>query len=191
MLAGALAPVARAALPAGNAGDDALSRFMIRLFQPVQPMLADSAADVHGALADLGEASLEYKLDGARIQVHKAGDEVRVFSRALREVTAAVPEVIEIVRALPAREIILDGEAIALRPDGTPHPFQTTMRRFGRKLDVDRLRRELPLTPFFFDLLYLDGQPLLDEPEERRVAALSEVTSGGLLVPRTVTASAG
>src|SRR5689334_21569390 len=110
-------------------------------------MLADSAADVDAALADLGEASLEYKLDGARIQVHKSGDEVRVFTRNLRDVSGAVPEVIEIVRALPAREIILDGEAIALRPDGTPLPFQTTMRRFGRKMDVDALRSELPITP--------------------------------------------
>jgi DNA ligase-1 len=115
---------------------------------------------------------------------------VKVYSRSLKDVTAAVPELVEWARTLPARELILDGEAIALRADGTPLPFQTTMRRFGRRLDVDRLRRELPLTPFFFDLLYLDGQPLLDEPEERRVAALSEVTSGGQLVPRVVTASA-
>jgi DNA ligase-1 len=190
MLAGALAPVARAALPAGNAGDDALSRFMIQLFQPVQPMLADSAEDVAAALAELGEASLEYKLDGARVQVHKSGDEVRVFSRNLRDVSAAVPEVVEIVRALPAREIILDGEAIALRPDGTPHPFQTTMRRFGRKLDVDALRTELPITPAFFDVLYLDGQPLVDEPLSRRAAAASEIVPPRWLVPRLVTANA-
>src|SRR5437660_493480 len=188
MLAGALAPVARAALPAGNAGDDTLSRFMIRLFQPVQPMLADSAADVHGALADLGEASLEYKLDGARIQVHKAGDEVRVFSRNLRDVTAAVPEVIEIVAAVPARAIILDGEAIALKADGTPHPFQTTMRRFGRKLDVEAMRRELPISASFFDILYLDGEPLVDEPLSRRAAAMAGVVPAGSLVPRIITA---
>src|SRR5207245_2937126 len=123
------------------------------------------------------------KLDGARIQVHKAGDEVRVFSRALREVTAAVPEVIEIVRALPAREIILDGEAIALRPDGTPHPFQTTMRRFGRKLDVDALGRELPITPVFFDALYLEGRPLVDEPLARRLAITGEIVASQWLVP--------
>src|SRR5437763_12587206 len=111
MLAGALAPVARAALVDG---DEALARFMVQLFQPVQPMLADSAADVGAALAELGETSLEFKLDGARVQVHKDGEEVRVFSRNLRDVTPAVPEVVEVVRALPARTIILDGEAIAL-----------------------------------------------------------------------------
>ena len=113
----------------------------------------------------LGEASFEYKLDGARIQVHKVGDEVRVFSRNLRDVTIAVPEVVDRrSRAMPARELVLDGEAIALRPDGTPQPFQITMRRFGRKLDVDRLQETLPITPFFFDALYLDGDALVDEP---------------------------
>src|SRR5436190_6129469 len=190
MLAGALAPVARAALPAGNAGEDALSVFMIQLFQPVQPMLADSAEDVGAALTGLGEASLEYKLDGARIQVHKSGDEVRVFSRNLRDVSPAIPEVVEIVRALPAREVILDGEAIALRQDRTPHPFQTTMRRFGRKLDVDALRTELPITPAFFDLLYLDGQPLVDEPLSRRTSAATGIVPAQWLVPRLVTANA-
>ena len=150
-------------------------------------MLADSAPDVGAALTELGEASLEFKLDGARIQVHKAGDEIRVYSRNLREVTAAVPEVVEIARALPVREIILDGEAIALRPDGAPHPFQTTMRRFGRKLEVDALRRELPIAPAFFDALYLDGRPLLDEPLSRRASLAADVVPGRWMVPRLVT----
>jgi len=153
-------------------------------------MLAQTAEDAADAVGRLGRAALEFKLDGARVQLHKRDDEVKVYSRSLKDVTAAVPELVERVRALPAGELILDGETIALRADGTPQPFQTTMRRFGRRLEVDRLRRELPLTPFFFDLLYLDGQPLLDEPEEQRFAALSKVTSGGLLVPRTVTAAA-
>ena len=191
MLAGALAPAARAALVDGAEKNDALSRLSFQLFQPIQPMLADTAADVDAALAELGDASLEYKLDGARIQVHKAGDEVKVYSRSLRDVSAAVPEVIEIVRALPAREMILDGEAIALRPDGTPHPFQITMRRFGRKLDVEAQRRELPIVPMFFDVLYLDGRPLIDEPHGRRVSALGEQVSGRWLVPRLVTSRAG
>src|SRR5439155_5323875 len=116
------------------------------------------------------EVALEWKLDGARIQVHKAGDEIKVFSRNLREVTSAVPEVVEAVRMLAAREAILDGEVIALRPDGAPQPFQITMQRFGRKLDVDRLRAELPLVPFFFDCLYIDGRALIDEPQVQRFA---------------------
>jgi DNA ligase-1 len=151
-------------------------------------MLAQPAADVGEAVERLGEALFEWKLDGARIQVHKAGDLVRVYSRSLKEVTPAVPEVVELARALPAREAILDGEAIALRPDGSPHPFQVTMRRFGRRLDVDRLRAELPLTPFLFDLLHLDGQPLLDEPLSRRMAALAGLAPAGALVPRETTA---
>ena len=128
---------------------------------------------------NLGEASFEYKLDGARIQAHKVGDEVRVFSRNLRDVTIAVPEVVNVVRAMPARELVLDGEAIVLRPDGTPQPFQITMRRFGRKLDVDRLKETLPITPFFFDALYLDGDALVDEPLTRRIATLDELVVAG------------
>jgi DNA ligase 1 len=117
-----------------------LARVTLRLFQPLQPMLAESAVDIDEALGGLEEMSLEYKLDGARIQVHKEGDEVTVFTRNLRDVTGAVPEIVEAVRAMPARALILDGEAIALRSDATPHPFQITMRRFGRKLDIGRMR---------------------------------------------------
>ncbi len=188
MLAGDLAPVAKVALVDG---DRALSQFVLRPFQPVQPMLADSAPEVGAALASLGEALLEYKLDGARIQVHKVDDEVRVYSRNLRDVTVAVPEVVTVARAIAAREIVLDGEAIALRADGTPRPFQETMRRFGRKLDVDALRVELPMTPVFFDALYLDGEPLIDEPLSRRVAVLDACVTSPNLVPRLVTSDAG
>jgi DNA ligase-1 len=140
-------------------------------------MLAQSAADVDEALAELGEASLEYKIDGARIQVHKAGREVRVFSRSLRDVTVAVPEIVEAVQSIGPRDAIFDAEAIVVRPDGIPHPFQITMRRFGRKLDVDRLRESLPITPVCFDCLYLDGQSLIDEPLSRRAAALDRASS--------------
>src|SRR5438105_8965960 len=187
MLAGDLAPVARAALADGAGG---LAQFILQPFQPVQPMLAESAADVDEALAMLGDASLEYKLDGARIQVHKVGDEVKVYSRTLREVTHAVPEVVTSARALPAREIVLDGEAIALRPDGSPHPFQITMRRFGRKLDVAALQSELPITPMFFDALYLDGDPLVDEPLARRIAVVDRQVVAANRVPRIATANA-
>ena len=188
MLAGDLAPVAAAALSGGGA---ALSQFVLKPFQPVQPMLAGSADDVADALGALGEAAFEYKLDGARIQIHKADDEVRVYSRTLRDVTAAVPEAVTIARAMPARTLVLDGEAIALRPDGSPHPFQVTMRRFGRKLDVDRMRGELPIVPFFFDALYVDGQPLVDDPLVRRVALLGGQVPAANLVQRLVTSDRG
>lgn len=180
MMAGDLRLVARAALTEGEAG---LHRFAIQLMRPVQPMLADAAEDIHDAVERLGDLALELKLDGARVQVHKDNDEVRVYSRQLNEVTAAVPEVVEVVLALPARSLVLDGEVIALRPDGSPEPFQVTMRRFGRRLDVARLRKELPLTPFLFDALLVDGQSLLDEPQRRRFDVLAELAGPTLLVP--------
>ena len=185
LVAGDLAAVARAVLGEGRAG---LAGFRLELLRPLQPMLAQPAADLDEALGRLGDAALEWKLDGARVQVHRLDDEVRVFSRRLHDVTAAVPEVVEAVRALPARRFILDGETIALRPDGSPQPFQTTMRRFGRKLEVERLRRELPLASFFFDLLHWDGEDLLDRPAEERFAALRGGLPEALVVPRLRTA---
>ncbi len=188
MLAGDLGVVARAALTGGATG---LDQFAIQLFRPIQPMLAQTADDVSQAIAQLGRAALEIKLDGARIQVHRSGADVRVFSRLLNDVTPAVPEVVEAVRRLNVASVILDGEAIALRADGAPLPFQTTMRRFGRKLDVDALKSELPLRPFFFDILYADGQTLIDEPYERRAAALVDLIAETERPARIVTADAG
>ena len=186
MMAGNLPGVARAAL----SGDKAeLAAFATQLFRPVHPMLAGSSEDAAGAIEELGEAALEYKLDGARIQIHKSGDQVAVYSRRLNDVTAAVPEVVELVRALPARELILDGEVIALRENGSPHPFQTTMSRFGKRLDVVRARGEVPLTPFFFDLLYLDGGSLMDEVGTRRLTALLDAVPASMVVPRILTSS--
>ena len=185
MMAGAIPPVARALLEHGEAG---LSAYDVRLFRPVQPMLAQTAGDAAEAIGELGEAALEWKLDGARIQVHRSGDEVVVYSRSLNDVTAAVPEIVEAARALPANDLILDGEVISLQPDGRPNPFQMTMRRFGRKLDVDRMRAELPLSPFWFDLLYLNGTSLLDEPQARRFGTLVELAPN-LVVPHTITAA--
>jgi DNA ligase 1 len=184
MYAGGLASVAKAALTQGTAG---LAHFALRLLHPVQPMLATPADDVAGALAALGTAALEWKLDGARVQVHKAGGDVRVFTRSLNDVTAAVPEVVEAVHSLPARELILDGETIALAANGAPQPFQVTMRRFGRKLDVDRLRGELPLAVFFFDCLRRDGDDLVDRPARDRFAALAEAAPAHIVIPRLVT----
>ena len=154
MLAGAIQDVATAALLEGVEG---LAQFSLTLFRPVLPMLASPSDDIDAALDRLGEAMFECKLDGARVQVHKDGDEVRVFTRKLHDVTSRVPEIVETVRAFGARSCILDGEAIALRPDGTPHTFQTTMRRFGRRLEVDQMRHKIPLSHLYFDALYLDG----------------------------------
>ncbi len=185
MLSGDLGEVARAALGEGRAG---LDRFGLRLMRPLLPMLAQPAADLEEALERLGDAELEWKLDGARVQVHRDGSEVRVFTRNLHEVTAAVPEIVEAVRALPVRSVVLDGEAIALRADGTPQPFQVSMRRFTRRLDVERMRQELPLDVFFFDLLHLDGGDLLAAPLGERSQALRERLPAALTLPRLRTA---
>ena len=185
MLAGDLASVAEAVLAEGKA---ALARYAIQLFRPLQPMLAESAATPAEALAELGNAVLEWKLDGARIQVHKDGERVAVYTRNLNDVTAAVPEIVEAVRALAPGALILDGEVIALAPDGRPLPFQDTMRRFGRRLEVEALRATLPLTPFFFDLLHQSGEDLLDAPLEARLARLDAALPEHLRVPRTATA---
>ena len=184
MSAGGLAKVARAALTEGEAG---LARFSIRLMQPVLPMLSQTADSVEEALERLKLAAFEWKLDGARVQVHRAGDDVRVYTRNLNDVTARVPEIVEAVRALPTPSLILDGEAIALRPDGTPYPFQDTMSRFGRRLAVEAARGELPLSAYFFDCLLRGSEPLADRPAEERFAALRDLLPAGLVIPRLVT----
>ena len=183
-LAGSLPAVAHATLEHGGAG---LRTFGIQLFRPLQPMLAQPAEDVRDAMSRLEQAALDYKLDGARVQVHRSGDDVRVYTRKLNEITPAVPELVESVRALPIREIVLDGEAIALREDGTPAPFQVTMSRFGSRVDVDRLRAQTPLSTFFFDMLQLEGSSLIDSPASERFAAMSEVLPQPLVIPRIIT----
>lgn len=181
MLSGDTGMTARIALtePAG-----ALSEIGLVVGTPVMPMLAATAATVRDALAEFGTASVEYKLDGARIQVHRRGDEVHVYTRSLAEVTHRVPEIVEVVRALPADDVILDGETLALDESGAPRPFQDTMARFGA--DV---AREVVLRPRFFDILHLDGRDLLDEPQSVRASELARIV-GELRVPALVTADA-
>jgi len=174
MMAGDLGAVAQAVLSGG--GEGVLAQYSLELFRPVQPMLADSAETVEDALKEAdGAVAIEWKLDGARIQVHRRGDRVAVYTRNLNDVTARVPEVVDAVRALPAHELILDGEVIALSPEGKPYSFQTTMRRFGRRLDVDALRAELPLTPVFFDVLFHDGESVIDAPLSERIQRLDRI----------------
>ncbi|MEO7728244.1 MAG: ATP-dependent DNA ligase [Burkholderiales bacterium] len=185
MAAGGIAGVAQALMHEGAA---ALARFSIRLMQPVLPMLSQSAPAIEDALRTLGTAALEWKLDGARVQVHKQGDNVRVFTRNLNDVTARVPEIVAAVRASPQKNLILDGEAIALRPDGTPHSFQLTMQRFGRKLDVEAKQRELPLSVFFFDCLLSDDEALVERPASERFRVLEAALPPALIIPRIVTA---
>ena len=185
MMAGDLGVVAGEVL--GGDAEQALARYQLQLFRPVQPMLADSAASIKEPFEGSAELAVEWKLDGARIQVHRQDDRVAVYTRNLNDVTERVPEVVEAVRSLPSRELILDGEVIALAPDERPLSFQTTMRRFGRRLDVDAMRAELPLKPFFFDLLYQDGETLLDHPLLERLEHLDRAVPASLRVPRILT----
>jgi DNA ligase-1 len=183
MLSGDLGVTAAAALAGGAA---ALQAVGLEVGRPIQPMLAAPGDDVGAALHKTGPAAIEYKLDGARLQVHRRGDEVRAFTRSLDDITARVPEVVEAVLALPAREVVLDGEAIALRPDGRPHRFQVTASRFGTR----RADASVPLTPLFFDLLHLDGDDLIDRTGAERAAALDGLVPAASRVPRALIADA-
>ena len=183
MFAGNLEPVALAVLSDGERG---LASFQLALFRPVRPMLAQPAEGIAEALQRNDTAAFETKVDGARIQVHRAGDRVAVYSRQLNDVTPALPEVVSAIRELPVDAAIFDGEVIALDAAGVPLPFQTTMRRFGRRLDVDALRHELPLSTMLFDVLHLDGVDLIDRADRERRVALERVAPH-LAVPRIVT----
>jgi len=180
MLRGDLRVVAATALVDGAAG---LARIGLVVGRPVQPMLAKPAADVAEALARTSPAAVEYKLDGVRIQVHRRDGEVGVFTRTLDDVTGRVPEVAEAALALPSSEVVLDGEAIALREDGRPRPFQVTASRFGTRAPGAGV---IPLTALFFDVLHVDGEDLLDLPGADRHARLAELVPGAGRVPRAV-----
>ncbi|MDQ8041873.1 ATP-dependent DNA ligase [Cellulosimicrobium sp. XJ-DQ-B-000] len=212
MLAGATGPVARAALTAGGpeAATEALATFRLTVGRPVRPMLAQSAPDVGAALDKLGAApggedasgtavAVDVKLDGIRIQVHRDGDDVRVFTRSLDDITERVPEIVAAVRALPGRALVLDGEALVVGPDGVPRPFQETAARSATQgersaAEEAELAASLELSPFFFDVLHADGRDLLDEPLRDRLAVLDDLladlladAAGPLAVRRLVT----
>jgi DNA ligase-1 len=177
--------------PAADAARAALRAFGLKVGRPLRPMLASSAATVGDAFARLSPAAVEWKIDGIRVQVHRAGTEVAVFTRTLDDITIRVPEITEAVLALDVRAAVFDGEAVALAPDGRPRPFQVTASRTGSHMDVARQRADTPLTPFFFDVLHLDGTDLIDEPAHVRHARLAAVMPADLLVPRVVTGDTG
>jgi ATP-dependent DNA ligase I len=200
----ALSAAARAAAPgpgdpaagqAGHAQDDpgaaaasaALRAFRLEVGRPLRPMLAASAPTVAAAFERLSPAAVEWKIDGIRIQVHRDGPEVRVFTRSLDDITGRLPEITSAVLRSSAQTLVLDGEAIALGPDGRARPFQVTASRAGTQGVPDRLGRDTPLTPFFFDLLHADGRDLVDEPAAGRQDLLAEVLPAELRVPRLVT----
>ncbi len=188
MLGGDLSAVAAAAL---SGGAPALDAFTLRVGRPVGPMLAQTATSVADALERHGGTTIfEAKLDGARVQIHRAGDQVKVYTRSLDDVTTRLPEVVEATLALPVHDLVADGEAIALRPDQRPHRFQVTASRFGRSVDVAGARAAQSLSVFFFDILHRDGLDLLDAPTTERLAALDELVPGQHRVDRLATSDA-
>ncbi len=174
--------------PADGAASAALRSFGLQVGRPLRPMLASSASSVAAAFARVSPAAVEWKIDGIRIQVHRDESGVAIFTRTLDNITARVPEIVEEALALDVRAAVLDGEAVALYPDGRPRPFQVTASRAGTQADVARQRADVPLTAFYFDLLHLDGTDLIDEPASDRYALLSRVLPAKLLIPRLMTA---
>ncbi|HXF22780.1 MAG TPA: ATP-dependent DNA ligase [Streptosporangiaceae bacterium] len=196
LLGGSLPAVAEAALTAARDGGPAaasaaLHAFRLQVGRPLRPMLAGSAPTVAAAFEKLSPAAVEWKIDGIRIQVHRQGGEVAVFTRSLDDITGRLPEITTAVLGCPAQSLVLDGEAIALDAAGRARPFQVTASRAGTQGAADQQRQDIPLTPFFFDLLHLDGRDLIDEPAAERQAQLAAVLPTGLRVPRIVTADPG
>ncbi|OBJ18382.1 ATP-dependent DNA ligase [Mycobacterium colombiense] len=186
MLGGDLPAVAAAAL---SGAASALDAFTLRVGRPVGPMLAQTATGVADAIErHRGATIFEAKLDGARVQIHRAGDEVTVYTRSLDDVTARLPEVVEATLALPVDNLIADGEAIALRPDNRPHRFQVTASRFGRSVDIAAALAAQRLSVFFFDILHRDGIDLIDAPTTERLAALDALVPSAQRVDRLLTA---
>jgi DNA ligase-1 len=196
-----LSTVRRAVMLTGDIGEvayialrqekDALQRVGMRLFRPVQPMLAELAETVTEALAEHhGTSSFEFKFDGARVQIHRSGEEVRIYSRRLSEVTPSLPDVVELaVNRLRAKELIVEGEVVAVDRHGRPLPFQELMRRFRRIRDVQAMISEVPVRLFLFDILYLDGRPLMDASYSERWELLTNIAPAELLAERLITDS--
>ena len=182
MLAGDLGHAASVALAEGRAGLEAIG---LEVLRPVQPMLASTAADVASAIRDIGLASVEWKLDGIRLQVHKRGNDVRIFTRNLNDITERMPEVVAVIRSLPAEQVVLDGEALTMTEELRPQPFQDVMSRVGRRTGEPTAT----VGAHFFDLLHLDGEDLLDRPLLERLAALERV-AGPWRIPGEVTGDA-
>jgi len=187
-MTGDLGKVANVALTRGEEG---LKDISVSLFVPLKPMLAAMAEGVSEALEGHGgRTAFEYKYDGARIQIHRQGGETRVFSRRLSDVTGSIPDIVELVeRCIPADDVILEGEVIAIGETGRPLPFQDLMRRFTRVKDVEEMAERIPLRLHLFDVLYHDGQLLIDQPYERRWGLLERLVPRDLLAVRIVTES--
>ena len=184
MYLGDLGRVAEIALREGEAG---LRSAGLRLLSPVKPMLAEMAEGPAEVLEEHGgTTAIEFKLDGARIQIHRRGDAVKIFSRRLSDVTDSLPEIVTFARGIPAREFLVEGEVVAVDHGGRPLPFQDLMRRFRRVHDIDASQKEIPLKLYLFDLLALNGRSLVDAPYRERWAALEGLVPKDVVTPRRI-----
>ena len=157
-------------------GAEALEKQNIQVDRPVKMMLAQVTNSIEAAFEELTEAAVEWKFDGARLQIHKKGDSVRLYSRRLEDVTRSLPDVVKTVSAaVTAEDAVLDGEAVAIDESGNPRPFQDILRRFRRKYDVETTSRDIPIHVNLFDLLYADGKSYIEEPLTERRKKLSQI----------------
>jgi len=184
MFLGDLGEVARIALVEGKKG---LEKINITLFIPIKPMLAEMANSLEEALQEHRKCALEFKYDGARIQIHKKGEKVVIFSRRLTNVTESLPEIVELSKSIKTKEVIAEGEIIAIDKSGRPFPFQYLMKRFKRVHDIERLKKSIPLKLYLFDILFVDGMSLVDETYEKRWKLLEEICPKDLLASRIIT----
>ncbi len=184
-LAGDVGAIAYAAIVQGEAG---LQNLSLQVGRPLKPMLAQSAETVAEALEEIAPPlAFEFKLDGARVQIHKRGDEIKLFSRNLSDISASLPEILELARReIQAREAILEGEVVAVDENGRTRPFQVLMRRVGRERDIEQMQQEIPVRLFLFDALYVDGNVLLDTSNAERWTQLERIAGTLTLVPRRV-----
>jgi len=183
--------VAETAALCAKEGPDGLLKLKFKIFRPVKPMLAQMAEDPEEALKEHGgKTAFEYKLDGARIQIHKSGGKVRIFSRRLTDVTKSLPDIVEIIRQrVKLDEAILEGEVIAVGKNGNPLPFQHLMRRFRRVYSIERMIEEIPVELYLFDIIYMNGKSLISLPYVERRRRLEEAVSGIFLTKQLITSN--
>ena len=177
---------------ASQGGPEALRSVSVQLMRGLKPMLASPAQDIESIFdSQHNQYSFEMKLDGARVQIHKKGDDVRIFSRRLSDVTQSLPDIVQIVReTFISRDVILDGEVLAVDDAGTPYPFQIVMKRFGRTRDIEEAFKDTRLVLVLFDVIFIDGVQLIDEPYTERRRRLEEIVPSDLIVERVVTEEA-
>ncbi len=176
-------------LAAVNARKETLADLNVLINHPIKMMLAQVGEGISASMQELGSAAIEWKYDGARVQIHKDGKKVRIFSRRLEDVTRSLPEIVRLAQEVRADQAILDGEVVAIGKDSRPLAFQEILKRFRRKYNVEKQAKETPLHLFLFDLIYLDGQSSVDLPLTRRRELLEGIADPSILADQVISDS--